>query len=85
MPDMTEGQQRALRNLAEGRAGGISPFVNIADAQHLTELGFAVRTRQGWEITPAGLSHVKAMGQPPSVDGDVTNFPGANDMDPSEV
>ncbi|WP_293412037.1 hypothetical protein [Phenylobacterium sp.] len=30
------------------------PFVNIADAQALVAHGLARRSRQGWDITPAG-------------------------------
>lgn len=54
MDDLTDDQLHALRNLAEKRTGTVTPFLNIADAQHLTELGLAVRSRQGWDITPSG-------------------------------
>ena len=53
---LTAGQLRALRNLADKRSGNITAFVNIADARHLTELGLAIRSRQGWDITAAGLA-----------------------------
>jgi hypothetical protein len=52
--DLSEGELHALRNLAEKRTGTVTPFLNIADAQRLTELGLAVRSRQGWDITPEG-------------------------------
>lgn len=45
--NLTDGQLRALRNLADKRAGNITAFVNIADARHLTELGLATCGRQG--------------------------------------
>lgn len=54
MSDLTEGQLIALRNLSRKKAGGEVPFINIADAQVLVELGLAARSRQGWEITPDG-------------------------------
>jgi hypothetical protein len=55
---LTDGQLHALRNLADKRAGNITAFVNIADARILTELGFAARSRQGWDITTAGLARL---------------------------
>ena len=54
MPELTESQQHALRNLARKKGGDAVPFVNIADARALTELGLASRTREGWEITAEG-------------------------------
>lgn len=56
MDDLTEAELRALRNLAEKLTGTVTPFLNIADAQRLTELGLASRSRQGWDITPAGAA-----------------------------
>lgn len=53
---LTDGQLQALRNLAAKRSGVITDFVNIADARQLTELGLAARSRQGWDITAAGLA-----------------------------
>ena len=55
---LTDGQLHALRNLADKQAGNLTAFVNIADARHLTELGLAARSRQGWDITAAGLAHL---------------------------
>jgi hypothetical protein len=55
---LTDGQLHALRNLADKRAGNITAFVNIADARILTELGLAARSRQGWDITAAGLARL---------------------------
>lgn len=55
---LTSGQLRALRNLAEKRDGVVTPFLNISDAQRLTELGLACRSRQGWDITEAGSAYL---------------------------
>jgi hypothetical protein len=55
---LTDGQLHALRNLGDKHAGNLTAFVNIADARHLTELGLAIRTRQGWDITDAGLARL---------------------------
>jgi hypothetical protein len=58
MTVLTDSELRALRNLASKGGGSITPFLNIADAQRLTELGLAQRTQQGWEITPSGAAHL---------------------------
>lgn len=63
MTDLTEGELHALRNLAEKSAGAETPFIRIADAQRLTELGLAVRSRQGWDITAAGGAHLNRLGR----------------------
>ena len=55
---ITESQIEALRNLAVKRTGDMKAFVNIADAQRLTELGLASRSRQGWDITALGSSYL---------------------------
>lgn len=51
---LSEGQMTALRNLSLKRAGKPVDFINIADARALTDLGLAVRSREGWEITSEG-------------------------------
>ena len=56
MSDLTESQHEALENLARKQAGASVPFVNIADAQALTALGLAERSREGWDITAAGAA-----------------------------
>ena len=69
MADLTDGQLHALRNLAEKRAGNETAFLRIADAQQLTELGLASRSRQGWDITPAGGAYLNRLdGAAPSGD-----------------
>jgi hypothetical protein len=55
---LTAGQVSALRNLERKRAGDETAFVNISDCQHLTELGFASRSRQGWDITAEGSAYL---------------------------
>lgn len=56
MDDLTASQLHALQNLSRKRAGEDVPFVNISDARALTELGFAERSREGWDITPTGAA-----------------------------
>ena len=56
MDDLTASQLHALQNLSRKRAGEEVPFVNISDARVLTELGFAERSREGWDITPTGAA-----------------------------
>lgn len=58
MRPLTAGELRALRNLSEKHAGNVTPFLRIADAQELTELGLASRSRQGWDITNAGIAYL---------------------------
>lgn len=53
---LTDGQLTALRNLRKKQAGEDVAFINISDARALTELGLAVRSREGWAITPAGVA-----------------------------
>lgn len=65
MNSLTDEELNALRNLAEKRAGSVTAFLNIADAQRLTALGFASRSRQGWDITPAGSALLARMGDGP--------------------
>jgi hypothetical protein len=56
MDDLTSGQIEALQDLSRKRDGAPVPFVNIADARALTELGLAERSREGWNITAAGAA-----------------------------
>jgi hypothetical protein len=56
MIKLTPGELQALEDLSRKTDGSSVPFVNIADARRLTELGLAARTRQGWLITPEGLA-----------------------------
>ncbi len=61
-PRLTATQIEALRNLEAKLGGAVTAFVNIADAQHLTELGLAVRSRQGWDITDEGRAYLRTLG-----------------------
>jgi hypothetical protein len=45
----------ALRNLARKRAGEPVGWINIGGARELTELGYATRSRGGWQITASGI------------------------------
>lgn len=65
MITLTDAELRALRNLAEKSAGAVTAFLNIADAQRLTALGLASRSRQGWDITAAGTSLLAGLDPPP--------------------
>jgi hypothetical protein len=56
MDDLTPSQLNALQNLSRKKAGEAVPFVKIGDARALTELGFAERSREGWDITPTGAA-----------------------------
>jgi hypothetical protein len=51
---LSDAQFEALLNLSRKNAGEAVGWISIAEAQHLTELGFATRGRAGWLITPAG-------------------------------
>jgi hypothetical protein len=66
MDDLSERQLHALRNLARKRAGDEVPFVNIADARALTELGLAERSREGWDITSEGSALLARLSGPPT-------------------
>lgn len=76
MADLTEAEVRCLRNLAQKQAGSVTAFLNISDAQRLTELGFASRSRQGWDITPEGSAYLARLDPGPSSTsgGDVVPF-----------
>lgn len=66
--DLTDAELHALRNLAEKQTGTVTPFLNIADAQRLTERGLATRSRQGWDITAAGSALLARLNPGPSRD-----------------
>lgn len=56
LTDLTDAQLHALQNLGRKKAGEEVPFVKIADARALTELGLAARSQEGWDITDAGAA-----------------------------
>jgi len=64
---LTDGQLQALRNLSRKVGGYDVGWIVIADARGLTDLGFAARTRSGWQITAAGasvLAHLERTANP---------------------
>ena len=67
MRALTTGELAALRNLSDKRGGNVTPFLRIADAQQLTELGLASRSRQGWDITIAGMAYLARLSDGPSI------------------
>ncbi|MDP3855756.1 hypothetical protein [Phenylobacterium sp.] len=66
MDDLTSAQLEALHDLARKKTGAAVPFVNIACARALTDLGLAERSQEGWDITPAGSALLARQGGPPS-------------------
>ncbi|MDQ0466588.1 hypothetical protein QO010_004383 [Caulobacter ginsengisoli] len=60
MTALNERQRTALANLARKKAGELVDWINIADARALTDLGFAERSQEGWDITPEGEAALKA-------------------------
>ena len=59
--NLSPRQRTALHNLSRKEAGEDVDWINIADARALTELGLAVRSREGWAITPAGQAVLKGV------------------------
>jgi len=51
---LTDAQLNALQHLAEKKGGADIPFINIAAARRLSDLGLAERSHEGWDITPQG-------------------------------
>jgi hypothetical protein len=70
MDELTANQLHALQNLSRKRGGEDVPFVNISDARALTGLGFAERSREGWDITPAGAAFLARQAPLGSADAD---------------
>ena len=66
MDKLNTGQLHALQNLARKRDGKAVPFLNIADARALTELGYAERGRDGWGITVQGAALLASAATPPT-------------------
>jgi hypothetical protein len=64
--DLTEVELRTLALLAEKGAGGAVPFVNIAAARALSDLGLASRSAEGWDITPKGSAELALRAGPPT-------------------
>lgn len=66
MDDLTSQQVDALQDLARKKAGEAVPFVNIAVARSLTDLGLAERSQEGWDITAAGSAALARLAAPPA-------------------
>ncbi|HEY9218070.1 MAG TPA: hypothetical protein VIO94_08475 [Phenylobacterium sp.] len=81
MDALTGGQLRVLQNLADKRSGTMTSFINIADAQHLTELGLATRSRQGWDITTAGSAFLAGIDAAAIDDGSVVQLHARSERD----
>ena len=58
---LSEDQLNALRNLARKQAGGEVDWINISVARGLTDLGYAERNREGWNITAEGVAALAAV------------------------
>jgi hypothetical protein len=71
---LSSAQHRALQDLAQKGAGKIVPWTNIADAQALTELGLARRSRSGWEITDDGAQFLQGRDEQPRASAVVYAF-----------
>lgn len=84
MDRLTNAQLSALQNLARKRDGASVPFVNISDARVLTELGYAERTREGWQITAEGDALLARNGPgPQGVTSDNPEPDAVNDANPT--
>jgi len=66
MSNLTDAELHALQHLAEKKAGGEVPFINIAAARALSELGLATRSREGWDITAEGSALLARLAAPPA-------------------
>jgi len=65
MDSLTDAELHALQRLAEKKAGATVPFINIAAARALSDLGLAARSREGWDITPEGSAFLARRAGPP--------------------
>jgi len=65
MDNLTEAELHALQRLAEKKAGATVPFINIAAARALSDLGLAARSHEGWDITPEGGAVLARRAGPP--------------------
>ena len=65
MDNLTDAELHALQRLAEKKAGATVPFINIAAARALSDLGLAVRSHEGWDITPEGGALLARRAGPP--------------------
>jgi hypothetical protein len=68
MDELSELQLHTLQLLADKRDGATVPFINIAAARTLTELGLASRSHEGWDITPKGSAILGRSAPKPSAE-----------------
>ena len=66
MDGLTDAQLNALQRLAEKKGGADIPFINIAAARSLSDLGLAERSHEGWDITPQGSAILARRAGPPT-------------------
>jgi len=66
MDELSETDIHALQILAEKKAGNTVPFINIAAARRLTDLGLASRSHEGWDINPQGGAVLARRAPPPA-------------------
>jgi hypothetical protein len=65
MDELTDAELHALQRLAEKKAGATVPFINIAAARALSDLGLAARSHEGWDITAEGNAVLARRAGPP--------------------
>ncbi len=75
---LSEARVAALRNLSRKQAGHEVGWIAITEAQGLTDLGFAERSRSGWQITESGQAALALLeaAKSGSEDADILRFPG---------
>jgi hypothetical protein len=59
---LSAARLNALRNLASKQVGEAVGWIAIAEAQGLTEIGYARRNQSGWQITASGLEALSSLG-----------------------
>lgn len=81
---ISDREMAALQNLADKQAGKKVDWINIADARALTDLGLARRNREGWEITPEGMTLINAQASGPALALEQDTAPAAVTEIPGE-
>ncbi|MEO8113629.1 MAG: hypothetical protein ABI655_04545 [Phenylobacterium sp.] len=62
---LTDRQWTTLGDLDRKRNGEAVGFMNIADSRRLEELDLAIRSREGWDITDAGVEALRTRAAAP--------------------
>lgn len=65
MTNLSDAHLDALANLQRKARGRQVYWINIADARALVDFGLALKTRQGWALTPAGEAQLAQGSQRP--------------------